>query len=141
MDKTKRNKNKNKSRDYFNSKPMNLPSKFVPGFLEDLDKRSVVYQAVRKSFNQTCDDLGGADALSHARLVLIQRFVFGEFIAANLEAAIIAKPTEKLVSKWLSVSKALGALAVRIGLERQARSVPNVADYVQSKSKKKRRKL
>ncbi len=134
--KTKRKKSK--VRDYFNTKPMSMPDKFTPGFLQTLDKRSIIYQGVRKSFLQTCDDLGGEDSLSHAKLVLVERFCFGECLCQNLEAAIIAKPQERLVQRWLSVTKALGALAIRIGLERNARSVINLQDYVK-KSKKRRR--
>ncbi len=92
-----------------------------------LDKRSIIYQGVRKSFLQTCDDLGGKDSLSHAKLVLVERFCFGEYLIQNLEVAILAKPTDELVTKWISVTKALSALAVRIGLQREARSVLNVA--------------
>ncbi len=135
QEKTKRKKNE--VRDYFNTKPMSMPDKFHPGFLQELDKRSVIYQGIRKSYNQLVDDLGGENNLSHARIVLIERFCFGECLAQNLEACILAKPQERLVARWLSVSKALSSLAVRIGLQREARSVLNVADYV--KSKKRRR--
>ncbi len=138
MKDTKTKRKKNKTRDYFNTKPMTMPDRFTPGFLQALDRRSVLYQAVRKSFNQAVDDLGGESNLSHARIVLIERFCFGECLAQNLEAAIIAKPQERLVARWLSVTKALAALAVRIGLERSAKSVINLQDYVK-KSKKKRR--
>lgn len=140
MKKTKTKRKKNEVRDYFNTKPMTMPDKFTPGFLQELDKRSVVYQGVRKSYNQLVDDLGGESNLSHARIVLIERFVFGECLAQNLEACILAKPQEKLVQRWLSVTKALGALAIRIGLERTRRPVDCLQSYVKkSKSKKKRK--
>ena len=127
MKQTKTKRKKNKTMSCFSSKPLSMPDKFCPGFLQTLDKRSIVFQGVRKSFLQTCDDLGGKDSLSHAKLVLVERFCFGEYLIQNLEVAILAKPTDELVTKWISVTKALSALAVRIGLQREARSVLNVA--------------
>ena len=134
-------KKKTKQRkEYMNTKELGLPSRFAVGFLDTLDKRSIIYQGVRKSFNTMVADMGGADNISHARLVLIERYCFGEILIQNLEAAIIEKPSERRIAKWSSITKVLNALAVRIGLDRQTRPAERLESYVVEKSKKSKKK-
>ena len=132
-----RKKTKTKRKEYLNSKELSLPDKFHAGFLQTLDKRSVVYQAVRRSFLQTVDDLGGEENLSHAHIVLVERFCFGEILLQNIETALINKPGGALVSRWLSVTKVLALLSARIGLDRKARPAERLESYIVASKKNK----
>lgn len=134
-------KKKRKRKEYLNSKNLSLPDKFHPGFLQTLDKRSVVYQAVRRSFLATVDDMGGEENLSHAHVVMVERFCFGEILLQNIETALINKPSGALIARWISITKVLAVLAVRIGLDRKARPAERLEAYiVESKKKKKKGK-
>lgn len=128
MDKEKR-KNQN-------TKPLNLPERYEPGFLERMDKRTEIYAALRSAYDEITNDLGGVDALGHVQTTIVERFVFLECILRNWERQIITNPkdSEKLLSRWIQALNSLSGLAKTIGIERKAKKIQNLKSYVEGKS-------
>jgi hypothetical protein len=128
---------------------MNAPKKYEKHFLDKLDKRGQCYNLLKTSFDEITNDLGGEETLSHVQLTLIERFCFMEFVL-RLKEIEMAKPYEdgdkekfgKQVASWTQSINAMIGLAKTIGLERRAKQVANLRDYVKSKQdvKKKRKR-
>ncbi len=143
MKQTTKTKNKNrKVRDYVNTRKMNLPEKYKPGYLTDMDRRTEIYQSIKKTLNECCDDLGGRESLSTIQLTLIERFCFLSFVVRNIEYAILTRPKEidALLPKYLSVSNVIRQLSITLGLQRQARKVLSLESYVKKSKSKKNKK-
>lgn len=108
------------------SKPVKrqqLPAKYEPGFLREMDLRTGLAQRLHENFNAICDDAGGAADLAHTKLAMIERFVFLEAMLATMEQQIAdgADNATELLGKWVQGINAMQGLAKLIGLERQAR--------------------
>lgn len=129
-----------KRRDYVNTRRMNLPAKFKPNFLTDMDKRTEIYQAISRTLTECCDDMGGKESMSIMQITLAERFCFLAFIVRNIEFAILTRPKEidMLLPKYLSVSNVIRQLATTLGLQRQARQVLSLESYVKKSKKKKK---
>ena len=122
-------------RKYTNTKPMELPDKYRQGFLEDLDKRTLIYQSLQASYDAIMADVGGKGSLSHVQCCLVERFCFLEFVLRGIEVQIAEeKPKDigPLVSRWVQALNSLVGLGKTIGLQRRAKKV-NLHDYVESK--------
>ena len=102
------------------------------GDLPDVDKRSSVARRFRDIVSQVCVDLGGADRLSEARLQLIRRFAACSVLAEQLEARLARNETVD-VSEHSQLSSTLTRLVQRIGINRVAKTVPTLGEYLATK--------
>jgi len=130
----KKKKTKTK-RSYNNTKELALPEKYKAGFLQGLDKRTIVFEALNKSYQEIMLDMGGAESLSHVQHVLVEKFVFLEFVLYRLERRMIKNPKklESLTGKWTQLLNSLQGLANRIGMKRNPRQVLNLKNYINEK--------
>jgi hypothetical protein len=100
-----------------------LPAKYEPGFLKDMDQRTGIAIRLNAAFDAIVDDCGGADSLPHTKLALVERFVFLEAILQSIEQKIAegAKDSGDLIGKWTAAVNSMQGLAKLIGLERVTR--------------------
>lgn len=131
---------KNKKRAYRNgqTKLMKLPHKYVPGFIKEFDKRTVLYDLLSTSYGEVVRDLGGADNLSHIQITLVERWVFMLLWLRMLENKILTNPKKsvKYVGKWVQGINTFMGLSKTLGLERQAHKVVSLQSYIEDKKSK-----
>ena len=106
-----------------------IPKAYSPGWLDSLDGRYSIARELREKFTEICGDLGGADRLSYAQRSLIERGLWLEFWLSQQEQAL-AKGQDFDVSRWIQAANSLQGIYARLGLERKARNVPNLSDYI-----------
>ncbi len=114
------------------SKSIELPAKFEPGFIREIDQRSALAARLRTSFSEVVEDIGGHKELSHTQLVLIERFVFLAETMRGWEVRIATKPkaSAELLSRWIQALNSLNGLAKAIGLKRKRKSVDDLQSYL-----------
>jgi hypothetical protein len=68
-------------------------------------------------------------------LALCERFVFLEFTLQNLEEKIAKNPkgADEFISKWIQACNSITGLAKTLGLERRARTVSNLREYIKER--------
>ena len=111
------------------------PNKFSTGWLSELDGRTAIAQEMRERFRAFTDDLGGAETLSYAKRSLVERALWLEFWLAQQEQAL-AGGSDFDVGKWTQAANSLQGILSKLGLERQAKDVPNLSDFINSRSAK-----
>ncbi len=109
------------------------PDRFSRGWLESLDGRTAVAQAMRERWQQFTDDLGGAERLSYGQLSLVERALWLEFWLSSQEQAL-ASGSEFDVGKWVQAANSLQGILAKLGLERVARDIPDLAQYLQRRA-------
>jgi len=105
-----------------------LPKLFQPGFIDELDCRTLMARALRQRFESIAADLGGIDALSTIKASLIERFVFLEAVLLRMEAALAntddAKASAEVVARWVQSVNAYQGLAKVLGVNTLAKDDP-----------------
>lgn len=109
-----------------------IPEKYAPGYLAELDGRYAVAQVMRERYRAFTDDLGGADRLSYAKRSLVERALWLEYWLAQQEQSL-AKGKDFDVGKWTQAANSLQGILTKLGLDRQAKDVPNLQDYLKAK--------
>ena len=109
------------------------PKKFNTGWLSELDGRTAIAQVMRERYRAFTDDLGGSDSLSYAKRSLVERALWLEYWLAEQEQAL-AKGHDFDVGKWTQAANALQGILTKLGLDRQAKDVPNLHDYLAQKA-------
>ena len=134
---------KQRSRINKNTKPMKLPAKCEAGFLKELDKRSVTFAQLNTAYREVMSDMGGQEGLSHVQVCLAERFCFLEFVLRGIELKIAQNPDDStlLLGRWIQGLNSLSGLSKTIGLERRAKKVVNLKEYVAEQKKKKQKRL
>jgi len=111
--------------------PKHLPKKYVPGFLTEMDRRSLVFKQLKSAYNEVLSDCGGKDNLSHAKRALIERFCFLEMTLQTYETLIASgEAAEDVMGKYTQAVNALQGLAKTIGLNRVPRKAKNLKQYI-----------
>lgn len=108
------------------------PERFTTGWMKQLDARTTIAQVMRERYRVFTDDLGGNDQLSYAQRSLVERGLWLEYWLANQEQAL-AIGGDFDVGKWTQAANSLQGIYAKLGLQRQAKDVPNLADYLKSK--------
>ena len=106
------------------------PRKFTQGWLADLDGRTDTAKQMRERFASFTQDLGGAERLSYAQRSLVERALWLEFWLASQEREL-AEGKEFDVGKWVQAANSLQGIMSKLGLERVAREVPSLREYIQ----------
>jgi len=109
------------------------PRNFNTGWLSELDGRTAIAQEMRERFRAFTDDLGGADTLSYAKRSLVERALWLEFWLAQQEQAL-AGGSDFDVGKWTQAANALQGILSKLGLDRQAKDVPSLNEYLARKA-------
>lgn len=100
-------------------KPLAPPDRFSTGFLDEMDKRTVVYQTLAARKAALTNDLG--DDVSYIRMSLVERFIWLEAHIETLEAELATGKLERAegMSKWIFAVNCLSGVAAKLGLERR----------------------
>lgn len=109
-----------------------VPTTYTPAFLHMLDKRSAIAQTMHARYDQITNDLGGADNLSYVQRSLVTRYLWSEYWIQQQEQAI-AEGREVDIGKYIQAVNGASGLAAKLGLQRVAKDVPNLADYLAAK--------
>ena len=109
------------------------PKNFNTGWLSELDGRTAIAQELRARYAAFTNDLGGVDRLSYAQRSLVERALHLEYWLAQQERALI-EGADFDVGKWTQAANALQGILTKLGLDRQAKDVPNLHDYLAQKA-------
>jgi len=121
-------------KDYRRNMPAKqIPNKYSPGYLDNLDGRLAVATVMRERYRAFTDDLGGSDSLSYAKRSLVERALWLEYWLAEQEQAL-AKGQDFDVGKWTQAANALQGILTKLGLDRQAKDVPHLHDYLKQRA-------
>lgn len=110
------------------------PSKLSQGWLTELDGRTGIAQVMRERYQAFTDDLGGADRLSYAQRSLVERALWLEYWLADQERTL-ASNGEFDVGKWVQAANSLQGILTKLGLNRVARDVPDLATFLKNKER------
>lgn len=99
-----------------------VPGKFSEGWIDSLDGRTRIAQAVNERMGLLTADLGGLDALSYMQRSLCKRVVWMECLIEQQEAAL-AKGEEIDQGRLTQAINSLLGLLRTLGLERKAKDV------------------
>lgn len=115
------------------TKPQAVPAKFATGWLEQLDGRTGIAQAMRERHRAFTDDLGGIQRLSYAQRSLVERALWLEFWLQQQEQAL-ASGGEFDVGRWTQAANALQGILAKLGLDRVAKDAPDLAAFLAAKA-------
>ena len=110
------------------------PQKFAQGWLAELDGRTGIAQVMRQRYEAFTNDLGGVSRLSYAQRSLVERSLWLEYWLAQQEQAL-ATGAKFDIGKWTQAANSLQGILSKLGLERTARDVPELHEYLESKAK------
>ncbi len=115
-------------------KPLVIPKRYKVGFLEKLDNRSHSYKMLSAAYEEIMEDVD-AGSLTHTRTVLIERFVFMEFLIRSLEYRFIKHPKKMMnqVHNFIRMTDSLARLSKIIGLKRPTKKVTSLSTYIGDK--------
>jgi hypothetical protein len=112
-------------------KKSTIPDKFEQGFLETLDGRTGIAQAMRERYQAMTDDLGGAERLSYAQRSLVERALWLEYWCAHQERNLAAGKNEAFdVGKWTQAANSLQGIYSKLGLQRVAKTAPGLGELI-----------
>lgn len=115
-----------------NGKTRDVPDRFSSGWLDALDTRTALARHMRDRYAALTDDLGGMDALSYAQRSLCERALWLEYWLASQEREL-AKGEPFDVGRWTQAANSLQGIYSKLGLERKARDVPDLHDYLKAR--------
>ena len=114
------------------AKQTDIPSEYSADWLEKLDGRTRLAQAVHRRYETLAADLGGLDALSYQQRSICKRAIWMEAIIEQQEAAL-ARGEEVDQGKLTQAVNTLIGLLKTLGLERKATDVPDLQSYLRSR--------
>lgn len=112
----------------------NIPRQYLGDWLARLDGRTAIAKAVHQRLHHLVADLGGPESLSYQEQSIIRRIVWLEAVIEQREVQL-AKGEEIDESRHVANINALVGLLKSLGLERRAKSVPDLRDYIAEKAK------
>jgi hypothetical protein len=101
--------------------------------LPGIDGRSQKGRRYRDVLSALVSDAGGFDRISEARIQLCRRFAALAVTAEAIEADMV-NGTPLDIAAFSTLSSTLVRLAARIGLNRRAKVVPELSDYLESRA-------
>lgn len=106
-----------------------IPDKYSPDFPERLDGRTSIAKAILGRIEAIESDMGGADALSHARRSLVRRVVWLEAIIEHTEQKLAAGEGIDLGGHTQAINTLIGLYRL-LGLERRQRPVKRLREVM-----------
>lgn len=114
------------------NKQKEVPQQFRRNWLDNLDGRLGLARDMRARFDEIAGDLGGAEGLSYARRSLIERALWIEYWLAQQERELADGRAEGFdAGKYVQAVNGLQGVLAKIGLDRVARRVPSLTEYLQ----------
>jgi hypothetical protein len=108
-----------------------IPDQFTAGYLNNLDGRTAIATAMRARWQAMTDDLGGAASLSYAQRSLVERALWLEHWLHIQEQALADGNHEAFdAGRWTQACNALQGILTKLGLERRAKDVTSLQDYI-----------
>jgi hypothetical protein len=101
--------------------------------LPGIDGRSAVARRYQDLIASLTSDAGGEGQLSKARRQLIRRFAALAVLAESIEAQLAMGETVDL-AEHCTISSTLVRLATRLGINRHARVITPLRDYLEAKA-------
>jgi len=111
------------------AKTQTPPDHYAPGWLTELDGRTAVAQDMTHRYEVLTSDLGGADRLSYAQRSLCERALWLEYWLRQQEQSL-ATGADFDPGKWVQAANSLQGILSKLGLERRAHDVTDLADYL-----------
>lgn len=111
-----------------------LPGRYENDWLSKLDGRTRLAQAARQRMGQLVADLGGADAISYQERSICKRIVWLETMIEHRESQL-ARGEDIDESRHAANINTLVGLLRSIGLQRRARDVPTLHEYLRQKQR------
>ncbi|MDQ2069060.1 hypothetical protein [Natronospira bacteriovora] len=112
------------------AKNRELPPRYRPDWIEKMDGRTTLARVVNERYETLANDLGGIEVLSYQKRSLCKRAIWMEAIIEQQEAAL-SRGEEVDQGKLTQAVNTLIGLLKTLGLERQARDVPDLQQYLQ----------
>lgn len=109
-----------------------IPPKYSADWLEKLDGRTSLARAVNDRYHDLTQDLGGNDRMSYQRRSLCKRIVYMECVIEQQEAAL-SRGEEVDQGRLTQAVNTLIGLLKTVGLDRQARDVPDLATFLKQR--------
>lgn len=111
-----------------------VPASFTPGFIANLDQRTGIAQLMGDRFQELTADLGGVDRLSYSQKLLAEKALWIQHYMGLQEAQLAAgKFNEFDAGKYSALLNSLQGVLAKLGLQRVARDVQSLGDYLKSK--------
>lgn len=111
------------------SKSAEIPGRYSADWIERLDGRTSIAKAVSERLHALTNDLGGVESLSYQQRSLCKRAIWMEAIIEQQEAEL-ARGGEVDQGRLTQAVNSLIGLLKTLGLERRAREVPTLHDYI-----------
>lgn len=111
------------------TKQQDVPDKYARGWLDGLDYRTALARQMRDRYKSLTDDMGGVDALSYAQRSLCERALWLEYWLSQQEKEL-AEGGELDVARWTQGCNSLQGILYKLGLERKARDVPSLQEFM-----------
>lgn len=111
-----------------------IPEKYIPGWLDQLDGRYAVAKDVRSRFEALSADLGGLDTLSYQQRSLVERAVWLEYWLSRQERDLAAGAKDFNVGVWVQASNALLGLFRHLGLQRVPKPTEDLHSYMRRRA-------
>lgn len=112
-------------------KSSEIPQDYRADWIQRLDGRTRLAQAVQQRYTALAADLGGHDRMSYQRRSLAKRAIWLEAVIEQQESAL-ARGEEVDQGKLTQAVNSLQGLFKTLGLERYAQDVPNLHDYLKA---------
>jgi hypothetical protein len=111
-----------------------LPADYSADWLERLDKRTKIWRAVLLRIQKLEEDAGGAENLTHAKRSLCRRAAFLELLCETQELRFTAGQPADVGAYTQAFNSMQGAYKTLGCLERRAKPVSRLSDYLAAKS-------
>ncbi len=111
-----------------------IPGEFAPGWLAKLDGRTALAQDMQARFAEVCADLGGTDALSYMQRSLVERALWLEYWLGQQERDLASGSADFDVGRWVQAANGLQGIFAKLGLQRRARDVTDLATYLKGRA-------
>jgi len=116
-------------------KTADIGDKYERGWLDTLDSRTALARDLRSRYDAICADLGGASSLSYMQRSLVERGLWLErFLVLQEQRLAEQGDSEFEASRWIQAVNSLQGIYSRLGLERRARDVPSLPEYLQQRA-------
>lgn len=111
-----------------------IPDTFEAGYLDRLDGRTALGVEMRARFAEVCNDLGGVEALSYMQRSLVERSLWLEHWLSQAERDLASGSADFDVGRWVQAANGLQGIYGKLGLQRRARDVTDLATYMKGKT-------
>ncbi|PKL95570.1 MAG: hypothetical protein CVV18_05000 [Gammaproteobacteria bacterium HGW-Gammaproteobacteria-8] len=113
-------------------KSRDIPPRYSETWIERMDGRTQVARAIRDRLEALQSDLGGPDSMSYQQRSLSKRAIWMEAVIEQQEIAL-SKGEEIDQGKLTQAVNTLIGLLKTLGLERKARDVPDLHQWMKRK--------